>query len=118
MQHYADFIEKEYCEKGYKALFVYLTPNGEIPSDNRWKKMNYRDLYDITCTARGNIADDKIKGIAEDYRDILLEAFATARDFKDCITRSNESVVCKDFPDLECVKVTAMNALLINILLY
>ena len=63
LQRYADFIEKEYCEKGYKALFVYLTPNGETPSDNRWKKMNYRDLYNITCTARGNIVDDKIKGL-------------------------------------------------------
>ena len=111
LQRYADFIEKEYCEKGYKALFVYLTPSGETPSDNRWKKMNYRDLYDITCTAVKNIVDDKIKGIAEDYRDILLETFAIANDFQYCITQANENVICKDFPDLECVKVTSMNAL-------
>ena len=111
LQRYADFVEQEYCEKGYKALFMYFTPTGETPSDARWIKKNYRDLYDITCTAIRNIVDDKIKGIAEDYRDILLGTFATARDFKDCITRANESVVCKDFPDLECVKVTAMNAL-------
>lgn len=111
LQRYADFVEQEYCEKGYKALFMYFTPTGETPSDARWIKKNYRDLYDITSTAIGNIVDGKIRGIVEDYGDVLLSLFANTRDFKSCITEVNESIVAKDFSNLECAGITSMNTL-------
>lgn len=111
LKRYADYIEKEFGEKGYKSLFVYLTPNNSKPSDPRWKSFDYERLTEITKDAIGNCADSKIKGIVNDYYNILYEIFTNAINFKRFISKFNDEILKKKFPELTEAKVTYNNAL-------
>ena len=97
---------------GYKSLFVYLTPNNSKPSDPRWKSFDYERLAEITKdAATKNCADSKIKGIVNDYYNILYEIFTNARDFKRFISKFNDEILKTKFPELTEAKVTYNNAL-------
>ena len=112
LKRYADYIEKEFGENGYKCLFVYLTPNNSKPSDPRWKSFDYERLAEITKdAATKNCADSKIKGIVNDYYNILYEIFTNARDFKRFISKFNDEILKTKFPELTEAKVTYNNAL-------
>jgi hypothetical protein len=52
LQRYRKLVEKRFPE--YKRMFVYLTVEGEFPSDDAYAVLNYQDLTDLIelCTRR------------------------------------------------------------------
>ena len=58
-------------------MFIYLTPNGEIPSDSHWNILRYSDIRDITDARLQYMKkfpsnfDSKIIELIRDYKDIL-----------------------------------------------
>lgn len=51
LKRYREIIKKEYPK--YRAVFVFLTPDGEDPSDmEHWRTMSYRDMLEIVIRAK------------------------------------------------------------------
>lgn len=115
---YADFIEKTYKnEDGYTKVFIYLTPNGEIPSDSHWNILRYSDIRDITDARLQYMKkfpsnfDSKIIELIRDYKDILSYVIISELNFQNRMKSFNSEFLEKDFPDLEVAKITPYNVL-------
>lgn len=115
---YADFIEKTYKnEDGYTKVFIYLTPNGEIPSDSRWNILRYSDIRDITDARLQYMKkfpsnfDSKIIELIRDYKDILSYVIISELNFQNRMKSFNSEFLEKDFPDLEVAKITPYNVI-------
>lgn len=51
LKRYQNIIDKDY--NGYSKYFIFLTPNGEAPSDTEnWIIMDYNEIFDIIVNAR------------------------------------------------------------------
>ena len=105
---YADFIEKTYKnEDGYIKVFIYLTPNGEIPSDSHWNILRYSDIRDITDARLQYMKkfpsnfDSKIIELIRDYKDILSYVIISELNFQNRMKSFNSEFLEKDFPEAE-----------------
>lgn len=118
LARYAGFVEKTYNnEDGYYNVFIYLTPNGEIPSDCRWKILRYSDIRDITDAHLQYMRqfptnfDSKITEFIKDYKDLLSYVIVSELNFQNYMKSFNSEFLGKDFPDLEVAKITPFNVL-------
>lgn len=98
-------------------MFIYLTPNGEIPSDSHWNILRYSNIRDITDEHLQYMEsfpfnfDSKIIELIRDYKDILSYVIISELNFQNRIKSFNSEFLEKDFPDLEVAKITPYNVL-------
>lgn len=108
---YADYLQKKYSSKDnpFDFLFIYLTPGGELPSDDRWTSLSYKDLHSIIEASafpkkNAGIADGKLKSFVEDYlasaRYIGEFGSRSGKSF-DAFIKGMEGRVTKDFSTLK-----------------
>ena len=71
LNRYRQILEKEY--KGYNRLFVFLTPDGESPSDvENWDVLTYRDVVDMLEKVNGRIkVQPDVELMIKNYIDIV-----------------------------------------------
>lgn len=107
---YADFIEKHFCtEKGFEALFVYLTPVGDMPADSRWKALSYDFIHhiikDYAIEANPRLAADDVYHVISSYHYILSEmtsqSYGICRFFRNAFNSDIKEKLKKDFPSME-----------------
>lgn len=55
LQRYKKLVEKRFPE--YKRMFVYLTVDGEVPSDDAYAVLNYQELADLVALCINRRAD-------------------------------------------------------------
>jgi len=75
LKDYEDVIHREYSHPECKNIYVFLTLNDEIPSENKWLTMNYIDIIhaiEETLTKTSNI-EPKVRIVLEDYVNLLKE---------------------------------------------
>lgn len=99
---YRDYVNKTYQEPEYKKLFVYLTPNGEEPSDdnerNEWFLYSYKDhiLKHLTSIPKKTI-NTEVKIYINDYLSILnneiMNNNITARELADAIYDNHKPLI-------------------------
>lgn len=74
LERYVKKVESTYPKKdGYDALYIYLTPNNDLPSDiNNWIPFSYVEVLDILNDRieKENI-EPRVKLIIENYMEIL-----------------------------------------------
>ena len=98
-------------------MFIYLTPNGEIPSDSHWNILKYSNIRDITDEHLQYMEsfpfnfDSKIIELISDYKDILFYIIVPELNFQNRMKSFNSEFLEKDFPDLEVAKITPYNVL-------
>ena len=98
-------------------MFIYLTPNGEIPSDSRWNILKYSNIRDITDEHLQYMEsfpfnfDSKIIEFIRDYKNLLSYVIVSELNFQNRIKSFNSEFLEKDFPDLEVAKITPYNVL-------
>ena len=98
-------------------MFIYLTPNGEIPSDSRWNILRYSNIRDITDEHLQYMEsfpfnfDSKIIELIRDYKDILSYVIVPELNFQNRMKSFNSEFLEKDFPNLEVAKITSYNVL-------
>lgn len=72
LTRYADLVEKRF--QVHRKCFVYLTPDGDQPSDERYVAGSYRDvaeLLDLVCNRRGSQTSDHIVGFIRAYSEMV-----------------------------------------------
>ncbi|MCK4732098.1 MAG: PD-(D/E)XK nuclease family protein [Methanophagales archaeon] len=72
LQRYKDIIKKEYPD--YKKFFVYLTIEGDIPSDNEYLPLSYSDvapLIEHLIKSKKNKLSSEILSFISHYKDML-----------------------------------------------
>lgn len=86
-------------------MFIYLTSNGEIPSDSHWNILRYSDIRDITDAHLQYMEkfpsnfDSKIIELLRDYKDILSYVIVPELNFQNRMKSFNSEFLEKDFPD-------------------
>lgn len=78
LARYFDTVNKEY--PGYEKLFVYLTPDGEEASTDKWVVFDYSTIADIvgdTISSKRNGLADNVKLFLQDYQTVLRRYVVT-----------------------------------------
>lgn len=88
LEKYRKYVETEY--KGYKNLFVYLTPSGVVPSEASeeekefWKLLSYQEVSDILQElVEDSTVDDKVCYILKEYNDNIRRNILNDRELKE-----------------------------------
>lgn len=71
LNRYRKIVEAEY--PGFKQIYIYLTPDGEEPSDTQnWSSLTYRDVVEILESVKGRISIlPEIELLLNNYIDTL-----------------------------------------------
>ena len=72
LARYADRVSKRFPD--YKKCFVYLTPEGDQPSDERYIAASHRDiadLLDLICERRGSQTSEEVVGFIRGYSEMV-----------------------------------------------
>jgi len=77
--NYRNRIESEYSD--FSKLFLFLTPQGDEPSDSNWVVISYRDVLEILDKIiLGNTQSDDVNLIIRDYADIIRRKIIMEKD--------------------------------------
>lgn len=70
LQRYREIVERSYPQ--HRKLFVYLTPDGEVPSDDAYVPLAYRDVVEMVrqLLDRRELASD-VRAFAQHYVDMV-----------------------------------------------
>ena len=72
LKRYSKIIENEF--KGYKKLYVYLTPENVTPSDDKWLLYNYdvvAKLVDDLLENKGDLLNESVRWFINQYKTVL-----------------------------------------------
>jgi hypothetical protein len=69
---YKKIMESNFYENGYNIVYIYLSPDGKLPSDESWNVMTYNDILLIVEreSAKSKL-NEQIKFLIENYMDVL-----------------------------------------------
>lgn len=82
LNRYKKIIEEEY--RGYKKIFLYLTPNGEESSDTEnWINVSYEEILDIIDTLEIEKINDRVRILIEDYKELIRRKIVNDDELKE-----------------------------------
>lgn len=87
LERYRKIIENEF--KDYKRLYVYLTPENVIPSDDKWLLYN----YDVVAGLVGNLLDNKGDLLNENVEEFIKQYKTVLRRY--VVGNSEIEEICK-----------------------
>lgn len=72
LEKYKKIMCSNYEDSGYDVVYIYLSPDGKLPSDELWNVMTYQDVLQIIEreSSRGNL-NIQVKTLIDNYIDIL-----------------------------------------------
>jgi len=88
LARYADRVEKQF--KDYKKCLVYLTPEGDQPSDERYVAASHRDiadLLDLICERRGNQTSKEVVEFIRGYSEMVRRHIVKDSEVQDLCRR-------------------------------
>ena len=72
LKRYRNLLDQNYKEEeGWKKFFIFLSPNGLVPSDENWQILTYNDIEEILKKIVKNIQKDGIRILVSHYLEIL-----------------------------------------------
>lgn len=70
LQRYREYLDKEY--KDYKKILVFLTPDGDEPSDKKWGILTYESILDILDKVyENNELQSDVDLLLKNYTDVV-----------------------------------------------
>lgn len=83
LEKYKEIIDKNYPV--YEKYFIFLTPNGEDPSDTEnWMQMDYSIIYDIVLKARNSsVLSNEATMLIDNYISLLRRKIVKDQDLVD-----------------------------------
>ena len=118
LERYEKYIFNKFASKNeddsvYAKLFVYLTPLGEEPSSELWKKMDFKALYNLLVLVTEKAKGKKERFLLEDFSATVLAKAEEMRTVDNLFKKSIESWYKKrpvEYKELSLEHCTGMNA--------
>lgn len=81
LNRYKEIIDNEY--ENYKKIFLYLTPYGDLPSDNNWHYISYNDIVSILDQIDIDNINPKVKLLIHDYKNMIRSKIMNDNELKE-----------------------------------
>ena len=81
LNRYKNIIDTEY--ENYKKIFLYLTPYGDLPSDNNWHYISYNDIVNILEQIDIDNINPKVKLLLQDYKNMIRSKIMNDNELKE-----------------------------------
>lgn len=78
LEKYKKIVETEY--KNHIPIYLFLSPDKRLPSENAWCAIDYSLIYSALCMLKIDSADSTIKTLIQDYKKMLRGQFDMEND--------------------------------------
>lgn len=75
---YKNMVDAEY--KNHIPIFLFLSPDKRLPSENDWTEIDYSLIYSVLCRLKLDTADSTIKTLIQDYKKMIRGQFDMEND--------------------------------------
>lgn len=79
LEKYQNYLHSTRYE-GHEKILLYLTPDEEEPSSNKWTPIRYTFIYETLNRVDTELVDLTVKILLEDYKNLLRREFKVAEE--------------------------------------